>query len=133
MSDRVPEFDFPAAGEFTAADGALVVEIPAGATSREALFRALVDGLQLPGYFGWNFDALDECLRDLSWIDAAREVVLKHEDMPLEPHFAYSRRIYLQVLQDAIRFHREQNPRRLTVIFPPKLEREVEILLLSQT
>lgn len=36
------------------------VELPAG-----NLFDALSEALALPDYFGHNWDALDECLRDL--------------------------------------------------------------------
>lgn len=41
----------------TAGEG---VELPEG-----DLFDAIADALALPGYFGRNWDALDECLRDL--------------------------------------------------------------------
>jgi RNAse (barnase) inhibitor barstar len=33
--------------------------------SPEALFSKLAQALELPDYFGHNWDALDECLRDL--------------------------------------------------------------------
>ena len=34
-------------------------------TSAEALFSKLAQALELPDYFGHNWDALDECLRDV--------------------------------------------------------------------
>jgi len=36
-----------------------------GWTTEDDLFRALAQALQLPDYFGHNWDALDECLRDV--------------------------------------------------------------------
>lgn len=37
-------------------------------TTKDAL-RSLGDALELPGYYGQNYDALDECLRELLQID----------------------------------------------------------------
>lgn len=37
-----------------------------GWTSEDDLFRALSSALQLPDYFGHNWDALDECLAETS-------------------------------------------------------------------
>jgi RNAse (barnase) inhibitor barstar len=36
-----------------------------GWTSEDDLFRALASTLHFPDYFGHNWDALDECLRDV--------------------------------------------------------------------
>jgi len=58
-----------------------VTEIPAGLTSRDDLFKALQDKLKLPNYFGHNWDALQECLEDLSWIKQ-RRVIIIHRDVP---------------------------------------------------
>lgn len=38
--------------------------------SPEDLFSALGKNFAFPSYFGNNWDALDECLRDLSWLPA---------------------------------------------------------------
>ena len=41
------------------------------AGSRAALLDAFADGLELPEYFGGNWDALDECLRERSLLATA--------------------------------------------------------------
>ncbi len=43
-----------------------------GATvdSSAQLFRAIASHMRFPSYFGHNWDALDECLSDLSWLPA---------------------------------------------------------------
>lgn len=65
----------------------------------EQLFQALYQLLWLPGYFGFNFDALHDCLTDLSWI-RERSVVLEHAGLP---KFAEAElKIYLEVLRDAV-------------------------------
>lgn len=35
--------------------------------NKEELLDSLADAMEFPGYFGRNWDALSECLRDLSW------------------------------------------------------------------
>ncbi|MFE1307851.1 barstar family protein [Streptomyces sp. NPDC058755] len=36
----------------------------------DGVFSQFYEHLQLPDYFGWNWDALRDCLQDLSWIPA---------------------------------------------------------------
>ena len=37
---------------------------------KQALMNAISDGFEFPDYFGGNWDALEECLRDLAWLKA---------------------------------------------------------------
>lgn len=50
----------------------------------DELLKALYYKLWLPGYFGFNWDALYDCLRDLEWIKLYK-VVLIHEVLPAIP------------------------------------------------
>jgi len=103
--------------------GPLVVRIPRGVTSKQALLAALAQGLRLPDYFGWNWDALEECLRDLSWLSAGREVVIEHAGLPLRGR---SRRTYLQVLDAVARRWRERSERRVRIVFRASHERAIK-------
>ena len=52
----------------------------AGATDKKELLARLAQGLQFPAWFGGNWDALEDCLTDLSWLHADGHVLLI-EDM----------------------------------------------------
>ncbi|MFL6057240.1 MAG: barstar family protein [Actinoallomurus sp.] len=41
-----------------------------GVRDKQALLQRCAEELVLPSYFGRNWDALEECLRDLSWVPA---------------------------------------------------------------
>jgi RNAse (barnase) inhibitor barstar len=100
-----------------------VANIPASVRSKQKLLRILADQLQFPAYFGNNWDALEECLRDLSWLPAGN-IELHHRDIPLPPG-SQDRRIYLQILEAASTFWAKSNVRRLECIFPANCQAEV--------
>jgi hypothetical protein len=57
--------------------GIRVAEIDAAAIeSKQDLMADLSDSLALPDYFGGNWDALDEVLRDLGWLEADGHVLV---------------------------------------------------------
>lgn len=39
---------------------------------KQMLMDVISEGFEFPDYFGGNWDALDECLRDLSWLKEAK-------------------------------------------------------------
>jgi len=81
------------------APGWLVVRIGGRLRRKQDLLRALAESLKFPDYFGWNWDALEDCLRDLSWLDAPRGIVLVHEHLPLAD--AHQRQTYFDILTKA--------------------------------
>lgn len=101
----------------TADADTLVVQIPAGIGGVWDLLHLLAAELRFPGYFGGNFDALDECLRDLAWLPAGQKVRLNHADLPLL-FGSHAREAYLGVLASAIRYWRTNGTRRFEVVFP---------------
>lgn len=48
----------------------------AGAQDKEAMLERLAAALALPEWFGGNWDALEDCLTDLSWRAGAGHVIL---------------------------------------------------------
>lgn len=48
----------------------------AGATAKDAVLTRIAQALAFPHWFGGNWDALEDCLSDLSWFKAAGHVLL---------------------------------------------------------
>lgn len=94
----------------------LELVIPPGLTEKADLLEHLRAGLGLPDYFGGNWDALEECLRDLSWI-AASQIVLRHEAVPPEIS-AEDQGTYRSILTDAVAAWAERPGRELIVVLP---------------
>ncbi len=46
------------------------------ARSRDQMLQAVGEGLELPTWFGSNFDALMDCLCDFSWVPAAGYTII---------------------------------------------------------
>jgi hypothetical protein len=126
-------------------------ELPAGIKSESALLDALSVVLQFPDYFGGNWNALDECIRDLSWLPPG-DVILNHEDLPLVSDRA-SLSTYLSILNDAVekwnttgsnlifvsaekRDATGENAllvnRKLLVVFPPETQHVVQSILAEE-
>ncbi|MBA4016666.1 MAG: hypothetical protein C0483_05710 [Pirellula sp.] len=113
-----PYFQFvddPAAYRNSAA---LVVRVPIAARGKEKLLGVLAGSLRFPKYFGWNWDALEECLRDLSWLKEVNQVVIVHEGVPFSPRESQLR-TYLEILADAMALRRAKpDDLQITVVFP---------------
>ena len=102
--------------------GDFVAHVPAGLTDARALLEALYTRLSLPGYFGFNWNALSDCLRDLSWLGEPR-VVLCHADLPPLPEAEL--RVYLDVLAQAVESWQPAEAHSLCVIFPEAARQSV--------
>jgi RNAse (barnase) inhibitor barstar len=104
---------------------ALIIRMPPGIRSKQKLLAVLADKLRFPGYFGWNWDALDECLRDLAWLPPSRPVVIVHEDLPFGPR-SENLATYLDILRDAIAAG-DAHGRSLSVVLPGSLRDRVTL------
>ncbi len=61
----------------------LVVHFAQPLEDRGEFFGWVAERFQLPSYFGHNWDALEECWRDLGWILPVARVVLVFDILPL--------------------------------------------------
>lgn len=58
-----------------------VVRLDAGAwADRDAMLAAIGFALEFPDYYGVNWDALEECLFDLSWWSGPVQLLIEHAD-----------------------------------------------------
>jgi hypothetical protein len=105
---------------------ALVGAVPSNLTTARDLLASLYDVLHLPGYFGFNWDALSDCLRDLHWV-SQYEVIVWHLEVPAIEESAL--KTYLEVLLESVRSWRKGDGHCLRVVFPEgSKERIVQIL-----
>ena len=123
MGKKYEEFVF---GPFVSDPSDFVAHVPSALTTTDSLFDALQRELRLPDYFGRNFDALDECLGNLSWIES-RRVIIMHDDVPSLP--AGKIRIYREVLSDAVRNWHPDEDHALVVVFPEDAYNTIEQLM----
>jgi hypothetical protein len=102
------------------------VELPRGIRSAAELLQAWYDHLELPGYFGFNWDALSDCLRDLHWV-GERDVRVHHAELPALPEAELC--TYLEVLAEAIASWVDGDAHRLHVSFPVSAEPQLRACL----
>ena len=117
MTIDLREFRFDLDLSSMRANTQLIVEIPEGLNDRTGLFAALRRGLRLPKYFGENWDALSDCLRDLSWIKF-HQVVIMHSDVPNLGDVNLC--IYLDILSECVKDWRKDDGHELIAAFPPE-------------
>lgn len=121
MTKRV-SLSFEFVGDITGfrAPDAFVVRLCGRLRRKQDLLRALAEGLKFPPYFGHNWDALEECMCDLSWLGGESGVVVIHKHTPLTDDG--QRATYLDILRKA-----QANQRvPLRVVFPERSRAEVE-------
>ena len=95
--------------------------IPCNVPDRNTLLDVYQQVLSFPDYFGRNWDAFDECMRDLSWIKDKRIAVV-HGDLPLS---LGEGKIYLEILRDAVVFWASEPDHVLEVTFPMQVKVDV--------
>lgn len=115
--------------EFTmAAPERADVTIDESTQGKEQLLRRLAQGLCFPDYFGENWDALIDCLSDLTWSQAP-EAIIDHAGIPYLP--PKDLRLYLESLIDAADRRTPDRLPRLRILFRVKDRRTVAAALAS--
>jgi RNAse (barnase) inhibitor barstar len=90
------------------------IVIPSTIASKAQLLDVFGEHLKFPDWWGKNWDALDELLNDLSWINE-KTVWIEHETFPDIGKSELA--IYIQILNDAMTILREEGEKRLVVSF----------------
>jgi RNAse (barnase) inhibitor barstar len=94
--------------------------------SEDALFEKLYIKLIFPDYFGFNWNAVYDCLRDFYWIKQ-QKIIIVHDDFPKINKQVL--KLYLDVLIDAMNDWKEDEEHSLDIIFPKQYEQEIASLL----
>lgn len=78
-----------------------------GVRDKRALLERCAEEFALPSYFGHNWDALQDCLRDLAWVPAVAGylVVYDHWRGPAEAD-PETHRTLMEIFEAAVRFWR---------------------------
>ncbi|MFF3240894.1 barstar family protein [Micromonospora sp. NPDC002931] len=72
-------------------------------TDADHVFYEFSDALLFPGYFGWNWDALSDCLRDLNWLPAEGYLIVVERAPLLTSDSPDERQTLFRVLSRAVR------------------------------
>ncbi|WP_237281851.1 barstar family protein [Streptomyces griseochromogenes] len=70
----------------------------------DGVFAQFYEHLHLPDYFGWNWDALRDCLQDLGWIPASHFLLTVDDAESALSGSPEERAIFYQALTDAARY-----------------------------
>jgi len=81
----------------------------------KSLYDEYNRNLKFP-YFGYNWNALSDLLRDFCWIKE-RDITIIHQDLPLI-NDRENCKIYLDVLLEAIDSWKDDEKHKLHVVFP---------------
>lgn len=105
---------------------AFVAVLPSAISDKRTLLEELAQVLAFPAYFGFNWDALFDCLRDFNWIEE-QLVVLVHSDLPALSESDL--KIYVRLLRDSVLDWRPGEAHRFEVAFAQSDGEVVERLL----
>ncbi|WPU24808.1 barstar family protein [Cedecea neteri] len=85
--------------------------------STDELLKSIYYLLWFPGYFGFNWNALADCLSDFSWI-GEEKIIIAHDNLPDIP--GDDLKVYIEVLRDAVASWVNDERHILEVIFQEK-------------
>jgi RNAse (barnase) inhibitor barstar len=141
MNTSKPPFVFADNVSSIATDQDFLLKVASGVESTADLFSWYQKEARFPDYFGRNWDAFLDCLRDFSWTEKKR-IIIAHDDVPLSGN-EKELRTYLEILETAVNDWRKVQKRpfiqppqempyfehELVVVFPSAAEAQIMNLL----
>lgn len=99
----------------------------------DGVFTQFYEALRLPDYFGWNWPALRDCLRDLHWIDAKHFLLTIDDADAVLSESPEEREILFRALNDAAKHWaaqpdlpgQEKASFHAVLLCPPDVEEEL--------
>ncbi|MFB6448777.1 barstar family protein [Bradyrhizobium tunisiense] len=110
-------------------DATIRANVPRNIAHKTALLVTIATQLRFPNYFGGNWDALEECICDLSWLPTGL-VLVKHDDLPLVDDMRNAI-VYVTILNSATRKMSKSEQHPLSIVFPAQYRDQVLWLLRS--
>ena len=121
--------DASRSGVYRTTDDAVVLEVVretgmdvvalsfAGVQGKEGFLKKLAEALDFPDWFGGNWDALEDCLSDLSWREAPGWVLIfrNFDALPGD-----ERGVLVEVLASAAQFWAERGKLFFAVFIDPR-------------
>jgi RNAse (barnase) inhibitor barstar len=104
--------------------------LPEKIQSKDQLLSFFCHELKFPYYFGENFDALYDCLVDLSWIKD-NKIYIIHNEIPLNNSEIEASK-YIKLLFDVAMFWRDNGEHEVNVLFPEKCKNKIEQFLIDE-
>ncbi|MET9864741.1 barstar family protein [Streptomyces sp. NPDC006386] len=99
----------------------------------DGVFTQFYETLRLPDYFGWNWNALRDCLTDLHWITAKHFLLTIDDADAVLSESTEEREILFRALNDAVKFWagqpelpgQEKITFQVVLLCPPDLQEEM--------
>jgi Barstar (barnase inhibitor) len=90
--------------------------------SKEVFLNQIAEAMQFPTYFGANWDALEECLKDLSWYPAQGYVLIYHQPEVFAQAQPEQWQVAYDILQSAVEYwNHTEIPMRLVLLNDGKI------------
>jgi hypothetical protein len=93
-----------------------LVRITSTVSTDAELFSTFARDLSFPTYFGDNWDALNDMLRDLTWLEGEKPVVIMHDAVPFRDRLAV-RKLYLRLMVQWIVWWNVHGTHRVHAVF----------------
>ncbi|MBI3375524.1 MAG: barstar family protein [Betaproteobacteria bacterium] len=99
-----------------------------GVADKGALLQRIAASFAFPDWFGGNWDALEDCLTDLSWQEAAGYVLLLHGADELAQRCPDDFGVLIDVLGESAQYWRERRAPFFAVAIDPRLRLAFPVL-----
>ena len=86
-------------------------------SNKESLLKAVARALHFPSYFGMNWDALNDCLKDMSWKPAAGYVVVLDNFRSVSEHLNTEVQIVRSIFESSAEYWREKKAPFYIILF----------------